>query len=285
MSKGIQNVSDTAVWVATYRAEETLREDALFRDPLAKVLVGERGPQIAKKMLGGNIVGWSVLIRTRIIDRFIEDSIQNGIDTVLNLGAGLDTRPYRMNLPKDLRWVEVDFPEFIEEKNSVLKSEKPLCFLERVGLDLSRSDLRKEFFSKLASESKKVLVITEGVVLYLSKEDVAALSQDLQRFPCFRYWIVEYFDKSLMKRMLSGRINRKSLKNAPLRFDPGHFKKFFSSLGWHPKEIRYLMEEGEKLNRPAPMSWLFKVFRIFLTEKRKKRMSQLSGYILLESNH
>jgi len=44
----IRDVSDTAIWVAQYRAEESGRPDAMFRDPLAKLLVGERGPQIAR---------------------------------------------------------------------------------------------------------------------------------------------------------------------------------------------------------------------------------------------
>jgi O-methyltransferase involved in polyketide biosynthesis len=46
----IENVSDTAFWVAHHRGLEGERADALFRDPLAKVLAGERGRQIAESM-------------------------------------------------------------------------------------------------------------------------------------------------------------------------------------------------------------------------------------------
>src|SRR5207342_2112112 len=38
----IRNISDTALWAAIYRADETARPDALFRDPLAARLAGER---------------------------------------------------------------------------------------------------------------------------------------------------------------------------------------------------------------------------------------------------
>jgi O-methyltransferase involved in polyketide biosynthesis len=48
------------------------------------------------------------MIRTVIIDDRIKLAIGEGVDTILNLGAGLDTRPYRMDLPKTLRWVEFD---------------------------------------------------------------------------------------------------------------------------------------------------------------------------------
>lgn len=46
----IKDVSDTALWVAYYRAKESERTDALFRDPLARKLIGERGQKIAENM-------------------------------------------------------------------------------------------------------------------------------------------------------------------------------------------------------------------------------------------
>src|SRR5262245_39319823 len=104
----IHHVSDTSLWVAYYRAEESDRPDALFHDPLARRLVGERGQAIAKSMESvGRFTRWTVVIRTLLIDRFIDDLVhREGVDTVINLGAGLDTRPYRMKLPSELRWIE-----------------------------------------------------------------------------------------------------------------------------------------------------------------------------------
>jgi Leucine carboxyl methyltransferase len=59
---------------------------------------------------------------------------------VVNLAAGLDTRPYRMDLPSSRLWVEVDLPDLLDYKEEVLKSESPRCRLERVRLDLSNCD-------------------------------------------------------------------------------------------------------------------------------------------------
>jgi len=56
----IQHVSDTALWVAGCRAIETERPDALFRDPLAVSLAGERGLQIATTMRNAKGMIWSV---------------------------------------------------------------------------------------------------------------------------------------------------------------------------------------------------------------------------------
>src|SRR5690348_3231199 len=112
----IQDVSDTALWVATYRALESERPDALFKDPLAATLTGERGREIAKDMGLGVMMSWIMVTRTVAIDRLVLQAIEMGAKTVLNLGAGLDTRPYRMKLPNDLRWIEVDFKNIIDLK-------------------------------------------------------------------------------------------------------------------------------------------------------------------------
>jgi O-methyltransferase involved in polyketide biosynthesis len=78
----IQNVPDTAFMAAAYRAIENERPHALFRDPFADKLAGERGRAILaslppQAMMGG----WSVIIRTCIIDELIQQAIAEGVDT------------------------------------------------------------------------------------------------------------------------------------------------------------------------------------------------------------
>jgi len=79
----IENVSDTAFWIAHYRALESQRTDALSHDPLAGLLAGDRGKTIAAAMPRGSITAWSVVIRTCIIDDYIRSAINEGVDTVL----------------------------------------------------------------------------------------------------------------------------------------------------------------------------------------------------------
>jgi O-methyltransferase involved in polyketide biosynthesis len=57
-----------------------------------------------------------LVARTKVIDDVIIEAIAEGCDKVLNLAAGLDTRPYRLNLPPDFAWVEADLPELLAEK-------------------------------------------------------------------------------------------------------------------------------------------------------------------------
>lgn len=277
----IHDISDTALWVATYRAIETERPDALFRDPLAAVLAGERGRAIAKEMPGGRYAEWSVIIRTRIIDEFILEKINEGVDLILNLGAGLDTRPYRLNLPQSLRWIEVDFPNIIELKDSRLQNEKPICHLERVSLDLSIRSERKAFFSKIASEFKRVLVLTEGVIPYLTESSVSDLASDIHTHAEFQYWIAEYYGPDA-KKYLSNASRRKRLKNSPFQFFPPDWHMFFRLNGWKATEIRYHLIEGEKWGRGIPLPWFMKTLATLATPARQESAAKFSGYALLE---
>src|SRR5437764_9971197 len=110
----IRDVSDTARWVAVYRARESERPDAVFRDPYARRLAGERGEQIANALPFGQQNAWSWTARTYLVDRIVAAHVAGGGDLVVNLAAGLDARPYRMELPQALRWIEVDLPQMID---------------------------------------------------------------------------------------------------------------------------------------------------------------------------
>src|SRR5215510_14050838 len=133
----LRNISDTANWVAVYRALESERPDALFRDPFARRLSGERGARIAKAAAFAERNSWSFVARTVLFDRFISDAVASGADMVVNLAAGLDARPYRMELPSNLQWIEVDLPDILAYKTNQLAGETPRCQLERVAADLS----------------------------------------------------------------------------------------------------------------------------------------------------
>ena len=282
----IQNVSDTAFLVAAYRAAETERPAPLFRDPLAERLGGPKGREIIaglpKKALAG---GWSVVIRTCIIDRFLQAAIAEGVDTVLNLGAGLDTRPYRLELPAELRWVEVDFRDVIQLKEAKLAGEKPRCHLDRIVTDLSDARQRRALLAELAARSRKVLVLTEGVIPYLTEAEVASLASDLRALPSFRYWIADYFSAAAYEyRRRQGMT--KAMKYAPFRFEPVDYFGFFLRQGWKPRTIRYLGEEGERLHRPFPMHWALRLWVRLITAlapaEKAAALKQFAGYVWFE---
>lgn len=278
----IENVSDTSFWVAYYRAKETERKNALFRDPLAKVLVGDRGKKISDSMAEiSRYTEWSVISRTLIIDRLIEKLIKDGVDAVINLGAGLDTRPYRMNLPRHLSWVEVDHANIIEHKNHVLKNERPQCHLTRVALDLSNSEERKMFLSQAMHQSKKVLILTEGVIPYLSPEQVELLAKDLLEQTHFKYWITEYFHEKVYPYLKTA-LRTEKMKNAPFLFFPLDWYGFFRRLGWVEKETRFTGEIALEFKRKPPMPRLAQLLFFLIPKKVKEESLRMTGYVVFE---
>jgi methyltransferase (TIGR00027 family) len=281
----IQNVSDTAFMVAAYRAMESARPDALFHDPLAAKLAGARGRRIAEDMSGAFMAGWLAVIRTRIIDDFVLGAVARGADAALNLGAGLDARPYRMALPDALHWIEADFPRMIEYKESVLAGEKPVCRLERVKADLSDPAARGELLDTVGKRFKNVLVITEGVIPYLSDDDAGSLASDLRARPWITGWVADYFSPETRKYRKRAGVLAK-MKNAPFLFEPADYFGFFAGRGWTPKEIRWLPEEGEKLGRPVPLPPLLLAWALlrglFMSRERREAYRKFAAYVLFE---
>jgi methyltransferase (TIGR00027 family) len=281
----IENVSDTAFWVAYYRAVETRRPDALFHDPLAGMLAGEHGKKIAETMPMRFMTSWVIAIRTRIIDEYVRMAIADGVEAVMNLGAGLDTRPYRMDLPKSFLWIEADYPRMIEYKQSRLHGETPRCRLERVAADLANPAERRKLLADVDVRDKKLLILTEGVIPYLGVEEVGSLADDLKTLAHVRYWITEYLSPDAIKFRNRGGISRKT-KNAPFKFKPADWFAFFREHGWGVKEMRYFSDEGERLKRPVKAPLLLKVMMkvrtLLASRQRREALRKVAGYALLE---
>src|SRR5690348_9752887 len=122
----IANVSDTARWVAYYRAMETERPDAIFRDPYARRLAGPEGEAIVRAMPKGATFAWPMIVRTAVMDEIILRAVsRDGVDVVLNLAAGLDARPFRLPVSPGLTWVDADLPGILEYKRQQLAGERP----------------------------------------------------------------------------------------------------------------------------------------------------------------
>lgn len=244
----LRNISDTALWVAVFRARENERPDALFRDPYARRLAGERGEQIARGMQEGLRYEWPYTARTVRFDQIVTEQIKQGADTILNLAAGLDTRPYRMELPASLRWVEVDLPEMIDYKEQVLSAEKPRCLLERVRLDLSNVSARQALFQRVGGNARKVLVLSEGLLVYLSRDEVTALAKDLAAQESFRDWTIDLCSPGLLEMLQK---NLSALKDAgsPLKFGPEEGPGFFAPSGWKAAEVYSMLKTAARIKR------------------------------------
>jgi len=259
MAELVENVSDTARWVAAYRARESARPDALFRDPLAERLAGARGHAIAAVAPRLTRNGWPLVARTKLIDDLVAASIASGCDRVLNLAAGLDTRPYRLELPSTLRWIEADLPGMIDEKERQLAGEKPRCRLERAKVDLADQAARRAFLERATDGASQALVITEGLLIYLDDAEVQALGRDLAR-PRVRWWVLDAVSPSVLQ--MNMRSMGRHLEQAPMKFAPADGVAFYERLGWRAIDVESMFLAALKWKRlPTPMrllSFLYK---------------------------
>ena len=245
----VSHISDTARWVAAYRAIESDRPDALFHDPFAARLAGRLGPEIAGKMrrtMGR--IGWPIVVRTKMIHELVMAAVGEGADRVLNLAAGFDSRPYRLPLPPSLTWIEADLAGILDEKECLMQGETPRCRLLRERVDLSQPRARAAFLDGAIEGANHAVVITEGLLIYLDDDAVRGLARDLAARTPVRSWIVDLVSPAVLQ-MLRRRVNHHLSPDAEMRFAPRNGVSFFAPLGWLPGAVRSNFREALRAKR------------------------------------
>jgi methyltransferase (TIGR00027 family) len=278
----IEHISDTARWVAVHRAVESERPDAIFNDPFARRLAGDRGNDIVRGMRRDSSVAWSTVVRTAVFDEIILDLVGDGrAGAVLNLAAGLDARPWRLPLPPALRWIDADLPGILDYKAGVLRDERPACFYEAVAADLTDAGARAAVFARAGAAADRVLVVTEGLLVYLTAEQVGALAGQLAQVPSVRWWLTDLASPMLLKMMNRqwGRAVRAG--NAPFQFGPAEGTAFFAPFGWRELAARLPVDEARRLHREMPGYRFWQFVARFYPPRLREKFRRMSFLVLL----
>jgi methyltransferase (TIGR00027 family) len=181
--------------VAAIRAVNTDDPTVDFQEPLAAYLAGDRWVELIKcqhTRIGTLNAGTidSVSFLSQLVDEAtIKACKQDGIRQVVVLGAGMDTRPYRLDLP-DVNWYEVDVPAMSVYKKhkmgSVPTDLKEHAVLKTrshhyIPIDLAKSlpDLDGALKSAGFDRNAPVLYVMEGLVYYLTSEENLLLLDSL----------------------------------------------------------------------------------------------------------
>ncbi|MFJ7146974.1 class I SAM-dependent methyltransferase [Streptomyces sp. NPDC100445] len=173
----------TAVGVARVRALETEREDALFRDPLAQAFAAAGGlwpssplPDDEAARRRRLAVSFSIVIRTKFLDDLLRQASASGVRQVVLLGAGMDSRAFRIDWPEGTRLFEVDTAAPLDFKAAVLRQERAVPRCERISVAV---DLREDWPGALAAAGHDPAVptvwIAEGLLIYLPEDAVELL--------------------------------------------------------------------------------------------------------------
>lgn len=128
---------------------------------------------VRERRMPGSLGG--ILCRTRYIDDVLKRSLAQGLAQVVILGAGFDTRAYRIDGMDNVRVFEVDLPGWRQAKQARL--EKVLgavpANVSLVGIDFDRQDLANALSAAGFRTGERTLFIWEGVTQYLTAEAVS----------------------------------------------------------------------------------------------------------------
>ena len=167
----------TAHWIAAARARESERPDALFRDPCAAVLAGDVGrASLAASARASGGENHFLAVRTRFFDEVLVAEGRAG-DAVVLLGAGLDTRAFRLPLPTDIDWYEIDDGTLLANKERVLHglgASSPCRTRQPVAADLG-GPWGEALMDVGFVAGRRTIWLAEGLLFYLSTEIVGTV--------------------------------------------------------------------------------------------------------------
>ena len=278
----INHVSDTAHWVAMYRAMESERPDSLFDDPYARRMAGDLGRSIVREVPQGESMSWAVIVRTAVMDELILECIANGATKVLNLGAGLDTRAFRLMLPPTLRWYDVDLPNMVAHRRACLKKVKPRCNHAHVAADVNDATELKQVLCKARNIQGAMLVVSEGLLVYLEPAQVSALADLLHAEQTARWWLTDLVSPTLLGMVGAKWTSNEAAASAPFQFAPRDSASFFGALGWQETSFRSTVDEAIRLQRSPPMAHLWDAFVPPWWPGSRQYIRRMSGVALME---
>ena len=196
-------------------------------------------------------------------------------------GGGIGYPPIPDAASPRLQWIEVDLPGIVSYKTELLEGERANCALRRITCDLSDDSDRERLFDQLSRSSPKVIVITEGLIAYLSAEQAAALSRSLHAMPSFRYWIMDY-NAGRFRRRKSIRDLQKVLGPVKFRFHVEDPLGFFRRDGWKVDTDLHILDEAGRIGRRLPLSFPVKWLMRLLGRRQRRIGNRTYVYVLLQ---
>ncbi len=176
----MNSISNTAFYCCGVRMEDAERPFSMCSDTYAKRFMDARGRQIFEPFRSEKMPNISNIARCRIIDELLTDAIRTHAEVrIISVGAGFDTRPYRL---QGGEWVEIDEAQIIEFKNEQLPIEECQNSLRRLSIDFSSESLGDRLME--LDEPRPTVIVIEGVFMYLQDDAINSTLSDLQRvFP------------------------------------------------------------------------------------------------------
>lgn len=121
--------------------------------------------------------------------------------------------------------------------------------MERIKLNLANVSARREVFADLGRRSKRALIVSEGLIVYLNPEEVAALATDLIGQPGFRNWVLDIVSPALLRLMRKKMGVHLERAGAEMKFGPEEGPDYFLSFGWRPVCVQSMLHAAARVKR------------------------------------
>jgi len=159
-------ISRTAYYTLGVRAWDAAQPHPLCGDSLAEAFMNDDAQRIWEQFKDFLRPNASNAARHRIIDEHLSEELRKAPDAgVVLLGAGFDTRPFRL---AGGRWTEIDEPAILKQKEATLPEASAPNPLTRLGIEFASESLAQRL-APLAT-SAEVHVVVEGVLMYLTQD-------------------------------------------------------------------------------------------------------------------
>lgn len=166
-------VESTMLATLYLRAVESRSEDSILGDHAAAEAVNRIDYDFTK-LVGRGALGnrFPVALRAKQLDEWAADFLHRHPDaTVVQLGCGLDSRTFRLDLPAGVRWFDLDYPEVIKLRRQL--------YPEAAGYHTIGTSVTDPGWLEETPTERPVLIIAEGLLMYLSESDIMRLLQRL----------------------------------------------------------------------------------------------------------
>ncbi len=232
----MDSVAKTSLLTAAMRAAETHRSEAegrLFSDPYAELLAGQEGRELLARAIAAAGEQPAIAIRTKFMDDRIMAAVAGGVRQIVMLAAGMDTRAFRLALPKDLRLFELDRQEVLDYKTEKLSGVPPVCKRTALAVDL-REDWTGVLVKAGWKRGEPTLWMVEGLLMYLHEPQVRTVFDRINSLASKGdYMLFDMLNRVLLESpFMKNQLDFLASIGAPWHFGENEPEKFMAGFGW-----------------------------------------------------
>lgn len=167
----MKNVSKT-MYIPLYGKAYVSRKNIILNDPTAEAIWAQEGFPLRGKAKS-KWLAYSMGMRSKVFDRWVQQKIEEQPDAVvLHIGCGMDSRAFRVKTSSECCWIDVDFPDVIEERKRY--------YQESETYRMMTGDARETGWIKALPEANTAIVVLEGLTMYLTPAELKQMLAALQ---------------------------------------------------------------------------------------------------------